>query len=308
MFEYFYGTQADQFAFFRIPKVLFKDSRYKSLSSDAKILYGILLDRMNLSALNGWIDQLKRVYIIYTIEELMEDMDCANQKATKLMSELDKIGLIERKRQGLGRPNLIYVKNFIVREAGDSGDKNMNKVEETVESHLQNHEKHDSKSVDITNVDSRKSHGNNTENNNTDFNNNNLILSAGCDGCDEQERRSCEDYFRESLEVESLLEEEPYERERVQGILDLIVDTCCSNKSAVRIGGEEKPISVVKGQFMKLHGGHLRYVMKCMDENTTKIRNIKQYLLAALYNSPMTMQPYYQAWVNNDMYGGDKNV
>ena len=78
MFEYFYGAQAEQFAFFRIPKVLFKDNRYKSVSSDAKILYGILLDRMNLSAVNGWLDQMKRVYIIYTIEELMEDMDCAN--------------------------------------------------------------------------------------------------------------------------------------------------------------------------------------------------------------------------------------
>lgn len=113
MFEYFYGAQAEQFAFFRIPKVLFKDSTYKSLSSDAKILYGMLLDRMNLSAVNGWFDQMKRVYIIYTIEELMEDMGCANQKATKLMNELEKIGLIERKRQGLGKPNLIYVKNFI---------------------------------------------------------------------------------------------------------------------------------------------------------------------------------------------------
>jgi len=303
MFEYFYGAQAEQFAFFRIPKVLFKDNRYKSVSSDAKILYGILLDRMNLSAVNGWLDQMKRVYIIYTIEELMEDMDCANQKATKLMNELEKIGLIERKRQGLGKPNLIYVKNFIVRECKEPVDKNVDKTEKYVDSHFNNHEKHESGDVNITNPDSRKSHGNNTENNNTDVNNTNPILSAGSDGCDDQDRRFCEDYFRDALEVDELLQEEPYERERVQGILDLIVDICCSNKSTVRIGGEEKPISVVKGQFMKLSGEHLRYVMKCLDENTTKVRNIKQYMLAALYNAPMTMQPYFKAWVNNDQYG-----
>lgn len=119
-FDYFYGAQADQFSFYRIPKVLFTDMRFKSISTDAKTLYGILLDRMNLSAKNGWFDQNGRVYIIYTIDKIMEALGCAEQKAVKLLSELEnKAGLIERKRQGLGKPNLIYVKNFIpaVRES-----------------------------------------------------------------------------------------------------------------------------------------------------------------------------------------------
>lgn len=303
MFEYFYGEQLEQFTFFRIPKVLFKDSRYKNISSDAKILYGILLDRMNLSAVNGWLDQKKRVYIIYTTEELMEDMGCANQKATKLMKELENIGLIERKRQGLGRPNLIYVKNFIIKENEDFVDKNVDKIEGSVDSHFSKHEKHDSGDVNTTNPESRKTHGNNTENNNTDDNDTDLILSAEEDGYDSQERDFCEEYFRDSLEIDELIQEEPYEKERVQGILDLIVDICCSNKPTVRIGGEDKPIAVVKSQFLKLTGEHLRYVMKCMDENTTKVRNIRQYMLAALYNAPMTIQPYFRAWVNNDQYG-----
>ncbi|WP_330693720.1 replication initiator protein A [Shuttleworthella satelles] len=114
MYDYFYGSQSDQFAFYRIPKVLFTAPRFKTLSTDAKALYGILLDRMNLSAKNGWIDKYGRVYIIFTTEEIMEAMGCANQKATRLLAELEKdIGLIERKRQGLGKSNLIYVKNFI---------------------------------------------------------------------------------------------------------------------------------------------------------------------------------------------------
>ena len=114
MFDYFYGAQAEQFAFYRVPKVLFTNDRFKYLSAEAKTLYGILLDRVPLSAKNGWIDEQGRVYIICTIEEIMEDMNCGNKKAIQLLSDLEeKVGLIERKRQGLGKPNLIYVKNFI---------------------------------------------------------------------------------------------------------------------------------------------------------------------------------------------------
>ena len=114
MFDYFYGAQAEQFAFYRVPKVLFTNDRFKYLSAEAKTLYGILLDRVPLSAKNGWIDEQGRVYIICTIEEIMADMNCGNKKAIQLLSDLEeKVGLIERKRQGLGKPNLIYVKNFI---------------------------------------------------------------------------------------------------------------------------------------------------------------------------------------------------
>lgn len=113
-FDYFYGQQSDLFTFYRVPKVLFTNERFWNISADAKMLYGILLDRMSLSAKNGWIDKNGRVYIIFTIDEAKMALNCAEQKAIKLLSELEKkAGLIERKRQGLGKPNLIYVKNFI---------------------------------------------------------------------------------------------------------------------------------------------------------------------------------------------------
>lgn len=112
-YEYFYGAQAEQFSFYRIPKALFTEPNFRALSTDAKVLYGILLDRMSLSLKNQWLDAQNKVYIIFTVEEIMDALNCANQKATRLMVELEKqAGLIERKRQGLGRPNLIYVKNF----------------------------------------------------------------------------------------------------------------------------------------------------------------------------------------------------
>ena len=112
-YEYFYGAQAEQFSFYRIPKALFTEPNFRELSTDAKVLYGILLDRMSLSLKNQWLDAQNKVYIIFTVEEIMDALNCANQKATRLMVELEKqVGLIERKRQGLGRPNLIYTKNF----------------------------------------------------------------------------------------------------------------------------------------------------------------------------------------------------
>ena len=123
-FDYFYGQQSDLFTFYRVPKVLFTIERFWNISADAKMLYGILLDRMSLSAKNGWIDKNGRVYIIFTIDEAKMALNCAEQKAIKLLSELEKkAGLIERKRQGLGKPNLIYVKNFI--SAVDARNKNV---------------------------------------------------------------------------------------------------------------------------------------------------------------------------------------
>ena len=108
MFDYFYGQSGEMFSYFRVPKILFRDIRFKDLSTDAKTLYGILLDRMSLSVKNGWLDGQGRVYIIFPVQEVMDALGCADNKATKLFRELEKFGLIERKRRGLGKPNLIY--------------------------------------------------------------------------------------------------------------------------------------------------------------------------------------------------------
>ena len=110
--NYFYGPQAEQFAFYRIPKALFTAPAYRGISTDAKVLYGLLLDRMSLSARNDWLDEQGRVYIVFTVEEVMDALCCADNKATRLLRELEGVDLIERKRRGLGKPSLIYVKNF----------------------------------------------------------------------------------------------------------------------------------------------------------------------------------------------------
>ena len=292
MFDYFYGAQAEQFSFYRVPKVLFTREQFKQLSAEAKILYGIMLDKLDLSVKNKWGDEKGRVYIIYTIEQIMEDMNCADQKATKLLDELEKkCGLIERKRQGLGKPNLIFVKNFITG------------VEGSMMARIQNRENHDSGAVNITTADYLKSRGINTNHNNTENNDINPIQSEfDEDGI--SERNEYERYFRESLSIDVLLRENLGEEETILGILDLLVDVCCSKRSVIRIAGDDKPLAVVKSRFMKLNAEHIRYVLKCLSENTTRVRNIRQYLLTALYNAPATIRPFYQAWVNNDMATG----
>ena len=292
MFDYFYGAQAEQFSFYRVPKVLFTKEQFKQLSAEAKILYGIMLDKLDLSVKNKWGDEKGRVYIIYTIEQIMADMNCADQKATKLLDELEKkCGLIERKRQGLGKPNLIFVKNFITG------------VEGSLMAQIQNRENHDSGVVNITTADYPKSRGINTNHNNTENSDINPIQS-GFDEDGISERNEYERYFRESLSIDVLLRENLGEEETILGILDLMVDVCCSKRSVIRIAGDDKPPAVVKSRFMKLNAEHIRYVLKCLSENTTRVRNIRQYLLTALYNAPATIRPFYQAWVNNDMATG----
>ena len=152
--DHFYGGAGELFSFYRIPKALFLESRFQNLSTDAKTLYGILLDRMSLSVKNGWLDEQGRVFIVYTIEDVKRALCCADNKATKLMRELEKIGLIERKRRGLGRPSLVYVKNFSA---------------ESSNSRFKNRENHESGGSKTTSQDPAKSRCNKTDENNTEM-------------------------------------------------------------------------------------------------------------------------------------------
>ena len=119
IYDYYYGDESSQFSFYRIPRQLITGQHFKKVSTDAKLLYGLLLDRMGLSARNGWYDDAGRVYIFYTLDEIQEDLSCGHEKAVKLLSELDAdkgCGLIERVKQGQGRPAKIYVKRFTTRQ------------------------------------------------------------------------------------------------------------------------------------------------------------------------------------------------
>ena len=282
--DYFYGQAGELFSFFRIPKALFQEQRFQDLSTDAKTLYGILLDRMSLSVKNEWFDKKGRVFIIFTIEDVKRTLRCADNKATRLLRELEKFGLIERKRRGQGKPCLVYVKNFSAESSKES---------------VKNRDNDDSCGSKIACQDPVKSRGIKKKENKTEMNNTNLILS------DESEkmknRELLEEYFSRSLEMNLLLRLCPDDEDTIYQIVDLLVDTCATNRKLLRIAGDDKPAEVVRSRFMKLNADHIHFVLKCLAENSSPIRNMKQYLLASLYNAPTTMQLSYQNQTNHDL-------
>ena len=282
--DYFYGQAGELFSFFRIPKALFQEQRFQNLSTDAKTLYGILLDRMSLSVKNEWFDKKGRVFIIFTIEDVKRTLRCADNKATRLLRELEKFGLIERKRRGQGKPCLVYVKNFSAESSKES---------------VKNRDNDDSCGSKIACQDPVKSRGIKKKENKTEMNNTNLILS------DESEkmknRELLEEYFSRSLEIDLLLRLYPDDEDTLYQIVNLLVDTCATNRKTLRIAGDDKPAEVVRSRFMKLNADHIRFVLKCLAENSSPIRNMKQYLLASLYNAPTTMQLSYQNQTNHDL-------
>ena len=282
--DYFYGQAGELFSFFRIPKALFQEQQFQDLSTDAKTLYGILLDRMSLSVKNEWFDKKGRVFIIFTIEDVKRTLRCADNKATRLLRELEKFGLIERKRRGQGKPCLVYVKNFSAESSKES---------------VKNRDNDDSCGSKIACQDPVKSRGIKKKENKTEMNNTNPILS------DESEkmknRELLEEYFSHSLEIDLLLQLYPDDEDTLYQIVNLLVDTCATNRKLLHIAGDDKPAEVVRSRFMKLNADHIRFVLKCLAENSSPIRNMKQYLLASLYNAPTTMQLSYQNQTNHDL-------
>ena len=123
----------------------------------------------------------------------------------------------------------------------------------------------------------------------------------------EADYRDMDEYrelIKENIDYDILLSELPYDRDRLEEILELLVETVCSTKKYIRVAGSDYPAEVVRSRLLKLDMEHIRFVFDCLKENTTKIRNIKQYLLTSLYNAPTTIGNYYSALVQHDLYGG----
>lgn len=356
--EFYYENEAEQFVFYRVPKILFKNKRFSKISSDAKLLYSLLLDRMSLSRKNGWVDEEKRVYIYFSLDEIQEEFGVATQKATKMMAELDDVkgcGLIHKKKQGQGKPAKIYVMKYTsvndddepenVKEVYEEDTEiNDNFVDKESEEYMKGFilegtlddpkivtfsnprlriseiesqdfrnsknktcENQNSKLLKITNPDFRNSKGNNnkynnTEINNTDYNDINPILSNQNKQEDAiEEREEYEERIKENIEYDILIQK--YPDIDIAGMVEIMLDAICSNREYLDINRDKVHKEIVKSRLLKLDSGHIDYVIECMQKNTTKIGNIRSYLLTTLYNSYTTLDHYYRAEVNYDFYG-----
>ena len=324
--DYFYGDEAEQYSFYRIPKTLFTDPNYSSMSMEARVLYGLMLDRMSLSVRNGWLDSSKRVYIYFTLEDAISLMGFGHNKAVRHFKELEDIGLIERKKQGQGRPTRIYVNNFIPPDADsqavvpapasppETSQKRKSEPICAVELHAETSEIGKSALPQKGSQDFPKTNANNTEKNNTEFNDTESIYPPSApaprkrchferqteqDRIDQMEQ--CREQIKSNIDYDHLIQERPFSADLIDGYVELMLEVFCSDRPSFRICGDSVPTSVVQGRFLKLTYEHITYVLDCMAKNTTLIGNIKAYTLAALYNAPITMGQYYAALVSHDM-------
>ena len=265
-YGYHYGNEAEQYTFYRLPKALFTNDRYKELTDGAKILYGLMLDRMGLSIKNGWLDEQDRVYIIFTLEDVQEYMNCKHEKAVKILAELDTekgAGLIERVRRGQGKPSIIYVRKFY-----DAAEvlTSENRKSETSENQKRRLPKNRSQDI-------RKSEANKNDSNKNDFNNTDLSdtdsfpshssppakergESAERKGTEAKDNSAIEIYrgiILENIEYDIMVERYPYDRESIDGIVDLILEAVCTARKTIRIAGDDYPAELVKAKFMKLN-------------------------------------------------------
>ena len=303
-FDYFYGGESEQFSFYRIPRQLIVGPEFKHVSTDAKLLYGLMLDRMGLSARNGWYDEENRVFIYYPLDEIKEALNCGNDKAVKLLAELDTgkgIGLIQRVKQGQGKPAMIYVKRFTCKDIPPQVEnppppparnpdfgKTEVKSSENQKSRLR-----ESRSAEFGKPECNYTYKNQTERSYT-----NPSIQPVTDGMDWQ---ACREEVMENICFDQLAEE--YGREDVEGVTDLIADVLTSTQPTIQIGREKVSIQAVVSRFRKLDETHIQYMFDCLRKSTKKIHNIRAYLLTSLYNAPTTIGQFYQAEVQHDLYG-----
>ena len=302
VFSYFTGQEADMLTFYRVPKLLITNEYFKGISSDAKILYGLALDRMSLSLKNAWFDGENRAYIYFSIEEIAELLNCGKNKAVSALKELETIGLIEKKRQGMGKSNVLYLKNFIIEnEMQNVKNQTSENVPEFRNVNFLNPEIRDSRIPKSKLLECYNSGSNNNNLNNTDFSDTKSHQIISMDSDRMRAFNTYGEIIRDNIDLDGLIVSHPMDRELLEGIYDMILETVLCTSDEILIASSKYPTELVKSKFLKLNYSHIEYVLTGLKTSTNKVRNIKKYLLAALFNAPSTISGYYQAEVQHDM-------
>lgn len=317
MFDYYYGNEAEQFSFLRVPKFLFTDKAFADLSNDGKILYSLMLDRMSLSVKSGWLDEKNRVYIIFTHEEAQQSMNCGRDKCTKIFKELEDIGLICRKKRGMGKPALIFVKNFVhdIEDEDISADNETEQPCEKKETEPQTTEKPKSgvrksrsqeygktevlttenpksgvrknRSQDYGKTDVIKTDNIKTDLSETDFNQS--CQSVCAKAAEERiDRSDYEKIIKENISYDILRERYADCGELVDEITELILDVVTGVRR-VRVDGRAVPERVAAEKFLKLYYEHIEYVIENFSRVEKEIKKPDVYICTSLYNAVHTL-------------------
>ena len=323
-FDYYYGDSVEQFKFIQIPQALITDKAFEELPAISKLMYGLLRDRCTLSRKNGWVDSKNRVYIIYQIVDLMEDMGLSEKMAIKYLNDLESFGLIEKKRQGFGLPNLLYVKNFCLTDEGELSDGN-DEDNDYSRTSLKESSRPSKKGSSVTSLKGssdlykrdvnvlpdcavqdlpKKVALNNTNNilTNSNKTNNSNTLSNPINASDAMRLNTLYvNHAKEQIGYDSLCEDYPEQKSLIDNILDSIVETYTTRNEFLTVAKERKPAALVKARFLGIERKHVEYVMSMLNSTGNKVGNIKQYLLTMLYNAPCTFDAYITAEVAHDL-------
>ena len=320
-FDYYYGIEAEQFSFVRVPKVLFTDKEhFGSLSNDARILYGFLLERMSLSRKNNWIDAHNRVYIIFPIDEIAEIMGVCHEKALNILKELDEqngIGLVKKKRRGLGLPSILYVKNFIINggvEAAPEKPSNHSEPQERLDNNAPTSRSRENRFQEVDKTDSNNTEKNKTEMSYTDSQS--IIQSGGglqnfspgavetveSDGLiDGIDRNAVEEEVKAQIDYDCLMSfKDDAVVKMVEEIKDLMVDVLCGERTVI---SEGKRVSeeTAKAAYRKITFEHVQYVLHSLVNYPDKISRIDRFLTTSLFNSVYTLMNSTFAGFEHDM-------
>ena len=366
-FEYYYGEEAEQFNFLMLPKFLLKEPRFSQLSDTSKILYSMMLERMSLSRKKGWFDDQGRPYIYYSIDYAKQETGHSKPTVIKAMKEIEEIGLIERKKQGQGKPTIVYVKKYVSRKMPQNPDvkpevKDLDFKKSTpLTSRSQDAEPQEVKTADFKRSSDFTSRGkgaelqevndfapNNTEyryteNSHTEHSqieqsyteerHSSPVMSCqspDVDNSDDEEwldqidyskplklsmqdRRTDRDIYIEFLkgqvQYDRILQEDTYgdKINIVDGILNIIADiaTIVPPDGYERVNGRQYPHEVVKSRLLKMDYETIIHVLERFKENKTEIRNMRSYLLTALYNARDEKDIQFQNFFNHSYYGTD---
>ena len=340
-FDYFYGNEAEQFTFYRIPKILITSPHFKKISDSAKLLYGLMLDRMSLSIRNGWLDDDNRAYIFFTTNDVMEQMCCGTEKATKMLTELDSekgIGLIERVKQGQGKPAIIYLKKFYELEDTarstklseiESQDFQESKVktfenQKTRLSEIESQDFRESKNKtfenrksglsEIESLEFRKSKCNYNNINNTDINNTdiNYIYPINQDNYNIQnsDTQTEEEWIdRYTKTVDEIKKQIDYdylinhaERDIVDEVVNIMVEVMTVYRPKYKIEGDFIEYNAVVNKFRQITAQKLEICLLAYSRKIQRIKNPKAYWISTLYNIPLTSGIVLQNMINSDIY------
>ena len=340
-FDYFYGNEAEQFTFYRIPKILITSPHFKKISDSAKLLYGLMLDRMSLSIRNGWLDDDNRAYIFFTTNDVMEQMCCGTEKATKMLTELDSekgIGLIERVKQGQGKPAIIYLKKFYELEDTarstklseiESQDFQESKVKtfenrKTRLSEIESQDFRESKNKtfenrksglsEIEKQDFRKSKCNYNNINNTDINNTdiNYIYPINQDNYNIQnsDTQTEEEWIdRYTKTVDEIKKQIDYdylinhaERDIVDEVVNIMAEVMTVYRPKYKIEGDFIEYNAVVNKFRQITAQKLEICLLAYSRKIQRIKNPKAYWISTLYNIPLTSEIVLQNMINSDIY------